>query len=990
MTTYTLIDQPDENVGVSTVVTAQHFGVNALLDDPGIGPENLETVSDLGYLGVQTLRYPGGSVTEELFDISSPEALTAIADDGEVKAITPLSEFLDLASETGSSVTIVLPTRNGLDQSAADALDEGNYGNRMPDQAYLEQMATFVVETMQKAADRGVTINSFELGNEFWLKGRMTATEYGRLAADMAVTVQDALLHGEPTISIADQPDILIQSVSNAGLFSPRFNTETTFYVDGQLKTFTIPGQGRDTEQLDAIKAAITTNAANAIDGIVDHYYDKQGFGGIDEDGNEFGVDFTGQRIFEQIDELTTWIEGLRDSNLPELVQYVTEWNVKRNSDFERDGLKGASVVVEMFYEMVTHDIDAAHFWPLVNGTTQLQDEGVGVSIAGEIFRFMSESLIGLSPELDFSVSGAIDVHGYGNSDRDVLIVSERSGVSQSKATLDISSVYNGGHSFVVMTHLSDGDAGGADSNAEPIVTYSSGKMATAQTLTFDIDPWSLTRVEITYIDDGDDLVIGRDGRDMIEGHGGDDTILGNGGKDNLNGNDGNDWLSGGDGDDKVRGHAGNDTIYGGFGDDSLHGGDGIDLIYGGEGNEFSLAGNGNDQVWGDGGDDTLNGQDGDDTIDGGSGDDMINGGLGNDSLFGGSGSDRFVFAEGYGDDTISDFDATDQFEVIDLRSVSSISSFDDLISNHASEVSGDVVIDIGDGETLTVEDTVLADLTDQNVLTFDALGYIASYADLSLILGANADAGFQHKEEYGQFEGRVASFEALSYIASYFDLILAFGSNVDAGAAHYIQHGIYEGRTTTFDELHYIASYGDLIQAFGTNEDAGAAHYIEYGVHEGRSVTFDAEQYLANYSDLQQAFGDDLDAAALHFIQFGFAEGRTDSREMSNAVSAAQNLLTEKDSLDNLIDSAGSDTLVVDQVDDAVNGEAGSDTFVFAEKQEQDIVTDFFASNDGESIDVFGVSSIERLDDFSDTMTQDGLNICVDDVFCTSDLEYL
>ena len=46
------------------------------------------------------------------------------------------------------------------------------------------------------------------------------------------------------------------------------------------------------------------------------------------------------------------------------------------------------------------------------------------------------------------------------------------------------------------------------------------------------------------------------------------------------------------------------------------------------------------------------------DTLIGNSADNVLTGGAGSDSLTGGSGDDRFVFASGFGSDTISDFTA--------------------------------------------------------------------------------------------------------------------------------------------------------------------------------------------------------------------------------------------------------------------------------------------------------------------------------------------
>jgi acyl-CoA thioesterase-1 len=82
-------------------------------------------------------------------------------------------------------------------------------------------------------------------------------------------------------------------------------------------------------------------------------------------------------------------------------------------------------------------------------------------------------------------------------------------------------------------------------------------------------------------------------------------------------------------------------------GDDALDGGAGNDRLIGGSGNDRLLGGDGNDSLWGGSGADAL---------DGGGGNDLLDGGPGADSLTGGAGSDAFVFAPGWGADTIADF----------------------------------------------------------------------------------------------------------------------------------------------------------------------------------------------------------------------------------------------------------------------------------------------------------------------------------------------
>ena len=77
-------------------------------------------------------------------------------------------------------------------------------------------------------------------------------------------------------------------------------------------------------------------------------------------------------------------------------------------------------------------------------------------------------------------------------------------------------------------------------------------------------------------------------------------------------------------------------------------------LIGDAEGNDIQgLAGN--DQLQGNGGNDSLSGGADHDFLRGGDGDDTLNGGTGNDSLSGDDGSDTYLFAQGDGQDSISE-----------------------------------------------------------------------------------------------------------------------------------------------------------------------------------------------------------------------------------------------------------------------------------------------------------------------------------------------
>ncbi|HET7716882.1 MAG TPA: hypothetical protein VFK86_14760, partial [Bauldia sp.] len=106
-------------------------------------------------------------------------------------------------------------------------------------------------------------------------------------------------------------------------------------------------------------------------------------------------------------------------------------------------------------------------------------------------------------------------------------------------------------------------------------------------------------------------------------------------------------------------------------------------------------------------GNDKLSGLAGDDQISGAAGNDRLDGGADDDLLNGGGGRDTFVFAAGYGHDLVTGFKSGQ--DKIDL-SGTDIDSFSEL-KTLLSEDDGSVVIDFGNGDTLTIANTTVKKL---------------------------------------------------------------------------------------------------------------------------------------------------------------------------------------------------------------------------------------------------------------------------------------
>ncbi|HEV7256531.1 MAG TPA: Ig-like domain-containing protein [Bosea sp. (in: a-proteobacteria)] len=191
----------------------------------------------------------------------------------------------------------------------------------------------------------------------------------------------------------------------------------------------------------------------------------------------------------------------------------------------------------------------------------------------------------------------------------------------------------------------------------------------------------------------------------------GDDVVTGGNGDDAFDGGAGHDTLKGGAGDDSLWGGAGNDTLDGGSGHDAVYGGTGNDVIKAGSGDDRVEAGEGDDSVDAGSGDDIVLGGAGHDVIDGGSGDDRIEGGAGDDSLTGGSGHDVFVFAQGFGKDTITDFRTTGASSDVLEFSIGLFADFDAAMEA-ADQLGADTVFTIDADTTLTLKGVQLASLS--------------------------------------------------------------------------------------------------------------------------------------------------------------------------------------------------------------------------------------------------------------------------------------
>lgn len=298
---------------------------------------------------------------------------------------------------------------------------------------------------------------------------------------------------------------------------------------------------------------------------------------------------------------------------------------------------------------------------------------------------------------------------------------------------LSLVSVYDAKGGTVEITE--DGDVvftpeAGFSGTATFLYTVTDGTAAAEAMCVFDVEVefsefignWWAETIDLStsslpcYIDChyGNDVATGSNLRDLILGNLGDDALNGGGGNDDflIGLGHGFDRFDGGDGYDKVVANE-----------------DGVSIGLIGDFNasveEFSCAGFANVGITGTWQAQTLDftgvtltdiqwidaGR-GNDTVLGSDGDDVIIGGLGNDTLTGGLGADTFVFADGDGQDVITDFNVAD-----DVARLDEIAGFEDFaeVQGALSQAGADTLLDFGDGQTILFEDTLVSTLTSDN-----------------------------------------------------------------------------------------------------------------------------------------------------------------------------------------------------------------------------------------------------------------------------------
>lgn len=426
-------------------------------------------------LGVGALRYPGGALTENLFDISNPDAseVTDI-ETGETVAFLPLSDFMEFAASTGRGVNLVIPTRTQLSDDQTD--DDGNRFADV-DEETLRGFVRDVVTGEYGDAD----VLSLEIGNEYWGSGRMNALEYGRVSSRMTDIIDQELTALDQEAPGAADTAILVQLGQNYN-FSSLDEQYADVPNDEALAdlnetyglTLTedeaVYGSGRINWQFvnnQIIKTQFETDGTlDQIDGIATHVYSK-------------APDLINSRYTDISQLERSWLE-----DRPDLMIHVTEWNQKANTgvyeEGEDFGLYQSHEMLNMVEGFMRGEVDQAQVWPLLQNTENSLSIGPEFdqpTPPGEMFRMMNETLPGKA-SLDFRPDdreseaqiGDVDVHGFAGGGDLVFYIASNSRDEVTNTDIDVSPLVADVESVSArILGVADGDAPGS-TRSEAIV----------------------------------------------------------------------------------------------------------------------------------------------------------------------------------------------------------------------------------------------------------------------------------------------------------------------------------------------------------------------------------------------------------------------------------------------------------------------------------------------------------------------------------------
>ena len=352
---------------------------------------------------------------------------------------------------------------------------------------------------------------------------------------------------------------------------------------------------------------------------------------------------------------------------------------------------------------------------------------------------------------------------------------------------------------------------------------------------------------------------------------------------------------------------------------------------------------------------DTLTGTADRDYIAGGAGNDLIDAGTGNDYVVGGTGSDTFVFRSNEGWDVIADFSAGAGGDVLDLRAITSFTSFQAFLAATTQD-GADTVVALGPSSAVKLTGVQRSALTQANVL----------------LPGSSTGGGTG-----GETAGGTVSISPPT-------VTLTEGNGGGSTA--------YQFTVTRSGDLSAASTVTWAVAGSGTAA-ADAADFAGNALPQG-TLSFAAGQASVTLSlpvladALQES--DEGFTVTLSNPSSGWTVATASATGMitnDDSVSGTPGgppggtpgqLFTGTDARDAIIGTANNDTIDARGGNDYMNGGAGSDTFVFRANDGWDYIDGFAAGAGGDVLDLRAIASFTSFQSFLAATTQEGADTTV------------
>ncbi len=537
----------------SRPIAAELFGANLLYNRDSLSGTYVDKINALN---IGQVRFPGGTLAEDTFSLTSPDTVPPARTEAEPPG---LSEYLAWAASRTYPANIIIPTKRFV--------DEPDLG-----EAAVRDFISGLAAGTWGPADNII----LEVGNEYYAVtpggAAISAEEYSRVAAVQVQIISELFPEARVAVQMGkgdlDNTDI-VEHFRVSGVIDQIDYLVTHhffFNASSRVRRFEEVVRSYGEWQEAGANAEIYMSAWNVAATITPE--------------NDASHDYGHKQVAAIVEFLMAAVSAD--------VRMAAIWPIQNNNKTMLTGNEGSN---EVFATGTVYGLMAEHLpgfsydgaaHPTSGLTIHQFTESIGSS---HLLLLSTRDLVSGNQNVAFEVN---------DSFRDGYVISVTQISQTGERDMPLPRQGEGAH-FV---------NNGVSSVSSNNVGFSVSGISSYDTAFIELA--GIREDGLLIGNDRDNYIRGSNGNDLIFGGSGDDVIYGLRLSDTIHGGDGNDLLYGGAGRDRLFGDAGNDTLYGGDGNDRLFGGEGDDWLYGGDGDDILHVGPGFDILHGGAGADTF------------------------------------------------------------------------------------------------------------------------------------------------------------------------------------------------------------------------------------------------------------------------------------------------------------------------------------------------------------------------------------------------